>query len=625
MREGGSVPAHCSRLARRSARALPNWLACIAALACSGEDAPPAPDPSSQRSVSGGAVVGTQPAGREAHAWRGLPFARPPLGPLRWRAPRAPEAWSGTREALHSGSACVQFDPTRSGRRIGSEDCLYLNVFAPRLLKGSLPSGAARLPVMFWIHGGGNTIGEGGSYDGSVLAAENGVIVVTVNYRLGVFGWLSHPALRASAEGPDDASGNFGSLDLIAALEWVRENIAAFGGDPERVTVFGESAGGINAYSLLLSPRARGLFQRALSESGMPISMTRSQAEGFADAEDASARGMQGSSGEILLRLLERDGRAADRAAAKAALAAMSESEISSYLREKSPDDLLGVFQTALMGGMYFAPNLIRDGSVIPDAEPLELLKSGRYNAVPFLAGTNREESKLFLAFGSPHVKRLFGIPLWIRDYERFHLNAEYGALLWKADGADEPAAAMRARQGASVFTYRFDWDEQGRLLWLDLSRLLGASHAIEILFVFGIRDLGPFTGAFYRDPDSAALLSRQMRSYWAQFAATGAPSRGQTDELPAWSAWNPAAGAPKSMLFDSALGGGLRMDPSAITRAQVLEQVAADARLSGPEQRCEIYRGFVQWSSALSPEQYEQIEAGACKAFPLEQRTPMG
>jgi len=611
---------------RRAQRALRlQSLALLLALACGRAGDPPAPDPSSLRRVAGGLVVGFQTEGREVHVWKGLPFAKPPVGELRWRAPREPEPWTGVREALSAGSACVQFDPMRAGRLAGSEDCLYLNISAPRRAADSVPTGSARLPVMLWVHGGGNSVGEAGSYDGSALAAENDVIVVTVGYRLGVFGWLGHPALRAGAGTPDDASGNFGTLDLIRALEWVRENIAAFGGDPERVTVFGESAGGINAYSLLLSPRARGLFQRAISQSGMPVSMTRSQSENPVDAEPPAEPGMQGSSSEILLALLQRDGRAADRDAAKRVLAALDDAAVAAYLRGKTPEELLAVFESRLMGGMYFAPNILRDGHVIPDAEPLELLRSGRYNAVPFVAGTNREESKLFLAFGSPHVRRLFGIPLWIRDQQRLDLNAEYGALLWKADGADEPARAMRAAQGESVFTYRFDWDEQGRLLWLDLSRLLGAAHAIEILFVFGVRDLGPLTGIAYRDPESAALLSQQMRSYWAHFAASGAPGRGQRGELPEWRAFDLGEGAAKTMLFDSAAGGGLRMDPAAVTRAQVVAKVAADPRLRDPEQRCEIYRGFVQWSSALSPEQYERIESGACKAFPLEQRTPMG
>jgi para-nitrobenzyl esterase len=592
--------------------------------ACGGE-APPTPDPSSLRALRGGRVVGFRPEGRDVHVWRGLRYARPPLGELRWRAPRPAEPWSGTLEALSKPSPCVQFDPTREGELLGSEDCLALNVFAPRFEPQSVPMGAERLPVMVWIHGGGNTIGESGTYDGSALVEENRVVVVTLNYRLGVFGWLSHPALRAGAESADDASGNFGTLDAIAALEWVRDNIKSFGGDPERVTVFGESAGGINAYSLLLSPRARGLFQRAISQSGMPVAMTRAQAENYADGEDPAARGMQGSSREILVELLQRDGRAPTRDAAKTALASMSDAEIAADLRAKQPEELLAVFRAGLLGGMYFAPNVFRDGAVIPDLEPLDALRRGPANPVPFIAGTNREESKLFLAFGSDQVTRLFGLPLWIRDYERFRINAEYGAALWKADGADEPAAALAASAAAPVFTYRFDWDEEGRFLWLDLSKLLGASHAIEVLFVFGMRDLGFATRALYADPETAALLSRQMRSYWAQFAATGAPGRGQRGDLPEWGAWSAAPSAPKAMLFDSAAGGGLRMDAESLTRAEVVGRVARDSRLPDAERRCEIYRGFVQWSSALTPEQYAAIDGGACAAHPLEKRTPMG
>ena len=176
------------------------------------------------------------------------------------------------REALKLGSACPQLagilsdtPDAKAGTVVGNEDCLYLNVYAP--------SGAAnevakrKLPVMVWFHGGGNTVGHAGGYDGSELAARYGVVVVTTNYRLGPFGWFRQPALVEHAKG-DEASGNWGTLDLIRSLEWVRENAAAFGGDPKNVTIFGESAGGTDVYSLLVSTRAEGLFHRAISQSG---------------------------------------------------------------------------------------------------------------------------------------------------------------------------------------------------------------------------------------------------------------------------------------------------------------------------------------------------------------------
>ncbi|MGH0028389.1 MAG: carboxylesterase/lipase family protein [Myxococcota bacterium] len=586
----------------------------LAGLPACGGDAPPAADPASQRSVRSGAVVGFEDDG--AHVWRGIPFAAPARGDLRWAPPAPPQPWQGVREALDLGPACPQLD--QGGEPTGDEDCLVLNVFAPRFAPQEVPGAGSRLPVMVFIHGGGNSIGSAEVYDAARLARDNGVVVVTVHYRLGVFGWFSHRALRQDAPSPAHASGNWGTLDLVAALEWVRDDVAAFGGDPERVTVFGESAGGVNVYSLLMSPRARGLFQRAISQSGFATSFTRAQAE---NRTDDPQPGEAASSGEVLLSLLQRDGRAGDRDAAKALADGMSLSEIADYLRGKSAFELLGPFQEdgVGMGGMYVAPFVLRDGSVIPDRDPLALFRGGDYNRVPTVLGTNRDEHKLFLAFMSPHVRRVLGVPVGFHDQRRYDLLSEYGAKLWKASGADEPAAAMRARQGPSVWGYRFDWDELAEPLWIDLPRLIGAGHAMELFFVFG-GTRSDFARWVMDDLETAERLSAEMRSYWAALAARGDPGRGQRGELPRWTAWDPAQGAPKFMVFDSPSDGGLRMSDEALTRDAVLASVATDERIAGPEERCEIYRTFVQWSDALTPQEYAELPG--CRDYPLLART---
>jgi carboxylesterase type B len=232
---------------------------------------------------------------------------------------------------------------------------------------------------MVWIHGGGNSIGSAVVFDGARLAAEGDVIVVSIQYRLGVLGWLSHPALRLGAETADDASGNFGTLDAIRALGWVRENIAAFGGDPGNVTIFGESAGGIDVFALLLSPRAAGLFQRAISQSGMVVSTPREEAESFADAYPRAI-----GSNEFLLRHVLAEHRARDRVGAKGVLAAMAPEDIAAWLRQKSAAELLSVFAADVLGGMYFTPAIVRDGHVIPDRDPLEVLATLVVNAIKF-------------------------------------------------------------------------------------------------------------------------------------------------------------------------------------------------------------------------------------------------
>lgn len=583
---------------------------------CFGGD-PPEADPSSRRSTSLGEVIGFASGG--AHVWRGIPFARPPTGERRWAPPVPPDPWTAPREALEHATACPQLD--NGNAFVGDEDCLYLNVHAPRFEPGALPSGGERLPVMVFIHGGGNSIGSALFFDGARLAEENRVVVVAIQYRLGVLGWFSHKALQVNARSSEERSGNWATLDMIRALEWVRDEIGAFGGDPQRVTIFGESAGGIDVYSLLLSPLASGLFQRAISESGFPTTFSRAQAEHRVDDPQP---GDPASSAEVLISLLVREGRADGRERAIEIADGMGVEEVAAYLRGHSAQELLALFEGGaggVSGGIYVAPFVLRDGFVIPAEPPLELFARGAYNQVPIVLGTNRDEHKLFLAFLSPHVRRVFGVPIGFHDLRRYNLVSEYGAKLWKAAGADEPATAMRASQGPSVWGYRFDWDELASPLWIDLPRLIGAGHAVELLFVFG-GTRSDFAGWVIDDEGSAEQLSRQMRSYWAQLAANGDPGRGQAGDLPAWTAWDETAGAPKFMVFDSARDGGLRMSAASLNRAALLEQLAGDERLRSSEERCEVYATFVQWSDAITPAEYEQLEDGVCRAHPLAHRT---
>ncbi|MFO0688159.1 MAG: carboxylesterase family protein [Myxococcota bacterium] len=553
---------------------------------------------------------------------RGIPYAAPPVGPLRWRAPQPATGWEGVRTATRSGAHCVQLggDPVQ-----GSEDCLYLDVFAPAVAGDAVPRGDERWPVLFWIHGGGNSMGWGDQVPPSALVRDHDVVVVTINYRLGIFGWLSHPALRASATSPLDASGNFGTLDMIEALRWVRENVAAFGGDPGNVTIFGESAGGVNVYSLLISPAASGLFHAAISQSGMPATVTRAQAENATDA--ASQPGLPGSSSELLLSLLRQEGRAGSRAEAVQALSAMKAGEIEAFLRELSPEQLLQPF-VDVMGDevmpMYMAPAIVRDGVVIPTRPPLEVLAGlGGHERVPFIAGTNRDEHKLFFLMSSPHVERTFGLPTGLKNERLYDLEGEYGGAMWRAMGADEPVSAMAQRSGPPVFAYRFDWDEEPRVLGVDLAKLLGAAHALDLLFVFGQTDLGFANRFVFDDPESAERLSHAMRSYWANFAYTHDPDRGRNDDLPDWEPWSNEEGAPKYLILDSDRDGGIEVGTDRLDPALVLARVERDPRLASDDERCRIFRNFVQWSEALTPEGYATVASGACRTHPLETRTP--
>ncbi len=585
-------------------------------LACGGA---PSVAPESQRSIRQGSIVGSVSDDGRVHRWKGIPYAKAPVGPLRWRAPREPDPWERSFEALRSGSYCLQ---PGSGSLAGEEDCLFLDVYAPAVSRPELPQGDARWPVMFWIHGGGNAMGAGDQLDPSRLAAEHGVVVVTINYRLGVFGWFSHPALRASAENRDDASGNFATLDMIRALEWVRDDIAAFGGDPDNVTIFGESAGGMNVFSLLISPRAKGLFHAAIAQSGAPATLSMTEAEAYVDAPDP---GFGGSSAEVLAALLVQDGRAADREAAKPVAAAMSHPEIETFLRGHTAEAFLGPFLTAMEGQtlpIYIAPNILRDGHVIPEAPPHELFATpGAYNAVPFITGTNRDEHKLFFALTSPHVSRTFGIPTGFHDLRRYDLEGEYGGLTWRSLGVDEPIRLMRGSQGPSTWAYRFDWDEEPTILGFDLSKLLGAAHGLELIFTFGLTDMGLAGNLFFDDADSAEALSAKMRSYWTHFAHTHAPGRGRDGAQPEWKPWTPGDDTPKYVVFDTEAGGGVRMETDVLTQPALLAKVRQDPRLESDEERCTIYKNMVQWSDALPVERYATIDDGACAAWPLDKR----
>jgi len=586
-------------------------------LAC-GRDESPAPviDESSTRELALGKVVGFK-SEDDAHVWRGIPFAEPPIGKLRWRAPQPPKAWNGTLETLEFASPCIQFAGP-GGRREGlddsdtrgREDCLYLNVFAPPSLPDRVPTGDAQLPVMLWIHGGGNTIGDALLYDASLLATRQAVVVVTIHYRLGVLGWFSHNALASDDSTSDDRSGNFGTLDVIAALQWVHEHISGFGGDPNRVTVFGESAGGTDTFAMLASPRAAGLFHRAIVQSGSGNTIEMSAAQ---NPRDATPAGHDRSSSEVLWALLVADATARDRDAARAHAASMSTDEIARYLRSKSPTDLLSIYSGAL-GGMYSTPQLFRDGHVLPGVDVREAFANGEYNAVPAIFGTNRDEIKLFQAFGSKYVARMSVMPLWFKNERMYDLGAEYSTKMWKVRGVDEAARAITAAGLAPAFAYRFDWDEEGRLMWFDLSRLLGAAHAFEIPFVFGGLSFGPVTDNIFPESSlpGARVLSDQMMSYWGQFAHTGDPARGRSGNQPEWKSWGTGAG--QFLVLDTEADGGVRLSNATLTRARVLAQISNDDRFESMAERCEIYGDFVRFGRQLTQDQYDTIEGGRCR-----------
>jgi para-nitrobenzyl esterase len=471
---------------------------------------------------------------------------------------------------------------------------------------------------MMWIHGGGNTIGLSDFFDGGRLAQDQNLVVVTINYRLGPLAWLRHAALREGAT-PAEQSGNFATLDLIRALEWLRANVAGFGGDPGNITIFGESAGGHNVFTLLLSPLANGLFQRAIAQSGGTSLTTTAEAENFAD--DAEP-GQSGSSNEVLLRLLVADGKASDPATARQALAAMSAAEIAGFLRSRTPEQLIAGYEREFAQGMFEMPQIFADGVVLPAGEPLELLaRPDGWNRVPVMAGTNLDEHKVFMIMSPLYVRRWLGVVPRVREPDFFQAMAEKRSALWKATGADGPAAAIWKTQ-PNVFVYRFDWDEEPTLLGADIAKYLGAAHGFEIPFVFGHWDLGGTGNVIYDQANQAGreALSGEMMSYWASFARSGDPGRGARGELPAWTAWDGRPQGHKFMILDTEAGGGLRMGSDPVTVESVLASVEADPRLANQRDRCRVYHELAAWGGGFGPKDYPTAGRQGCAEYPYDQ-----
>ncbi len=461
--------------------------------------------------TSYGTLHGTEENG--VCVFRGVPFAKPPVGALRFRPPQHAEGWSGVRDATRFGPGSIQ-----SNRPMApvlgiilpeqSEDCLYLNVWTPGV-------DDHRRPVLVWIHGGAWVIGAGSeiTYDGSSLARRGDVVVVTLNYRLGIFGFLRSDALGTS--------GNEAMLDQVAALEWVRDEIAAFGGDPNDVTVMGESAGSVNVSCLLTMPAAKGLFHKAVMESGSPSLLKTPQA-----ADDVT--------GLILKEL--------DLAPVEAA-----------GLRDLPAEQLMDAQNEATRrsASVNFAP--VADDDLIP-VRPFDAIAEGSARGIPALIGTNREEMKLY-RFLDPAIETLDEAGLWRRAEAVFpgadssgRSNGERAvavyrdaraargeettpAEIWFAIATDQVfrAGAMRLAElqsaNAPTYVYRFDWKATVP------GGPQGAVHALELPFVFGTLEsskIGDYAG---RGADAQAL-SERMQDAWLAFVRTGSPC---SKSLPEW------------------------------------------------------------------------------------------
>ena len=577
------------------------------------------------RSTTSGTIVGTSTS-NGAHEWLGIPYAAPPVGDLRWKAPTPATGWPDTWLALEAGPVCTQIADLLSdapeglyGTSIGSEDCLYMNIWAPPFSPGSVPTGGDRLPVMVWIHGGGNSIGDGGSYDGQFLAQMYNVILVSFNYRLGPFGWLTHPAL-ATGNALDD-SGNYGTLDAVHVLDWVQDNIENFGGDPGNVTVFGESAGSRDTLAMMISPQATGKFHRAVAESG-GISTTE-VAEGWNYIE---AGGHSRSSREVINSLLIADGTAVDRDAAMVVQNAMTPAEVAAYLRGKGNYEIMNMYDGGY-GGMISWPHMFKDGTVFPTADPLTLFQDiATYNEVPLIIGSNRDESKLFMVLDPTFVYFVAGLPAGAKDQAFYALSSQYTTDAMKATSVDMIASTLSQTVGQpGVWAYRFDWDEEPIILGVDMGFLLGAGHGLEIAFVF-LR-FQPVPGArLCSDGVHTGEPCRKARAGGQHVFLLGGirlhrrPRAGRSGTEVAWTAWDSSAPEnDKFIVFDTSADAGIRMSSDEITLPGLYADLLAETGFTTQEQHCGMYVRLFGGTALWDDTDYLNLGAEGCSAYPVD------
>jgi para-nitrobenzyl esterase len=475
-------------------------LAAVAALTASATANGALAQPALTAKIDTGVLVGI--AHENANVFRNIPFAAPPVGRLRWAPPQPARPWTGERQAVLPGVSCPQpmnaNDTPNSGGANGptSEDCLQLNVFAPKA--------ASKAPVMVWIHGGGHRTGAGWVYDGQNFARD-GVVVVSINYRLGALGYFAHPALTKAAR-PGEAVGNYGLMDQIAALKWVQRNIAAFGGDPKNVTVFGESAGGMSTLALLATPAADGLYQKAIVESGLgwvqPRPLAKKEAEGVAMLEKA---GLAGAT-------------AAD-------------------LRAIPVEKLVPIDSD-------YQP--FTDGRLMTETAS-QALARGKFPDVPLIIGSNSGEDSLMGPgpVGEPQlsmVKALMAGP-YKADADQGEQVVARAVFTDRVMGGPARWVTAKASPGKPAWLYYFSY--VGSRFRPAITR---AAHAAEIQYVFEY--WGRRTPMSLVSDEDKAMASL-MHACWVAFAKTSAPKCGPD----AWPAYDPA----KDQLMEFGARSGVR------------------------------------------------------------------
>ena len=442
----------------------------------------------------------------DLYVFKGIPYAEPPIGALRWRAPRDVDYLDAIIDATEFKNECVQPKDNSSifNRNLstGDEDCLYLNIYVP---KNQNSLNKNKFPVMYWIHGGSNIWGAGSDYDFSNLATSQQVIVITINYRLGLFGWFASPFFAETAEGLDK-SYNFGHLDIIRGLEWVNQNISSFGGDKNNVTIFGESAGGSNTLTMIASPLAEGLFHKAISQSGYVSSYSVEYAESISEL---SSKNIFAENIKYLT----------------------DSNEIVDYLQGLTQTEVYEKYIATAEKYVYpITPITIRDGIVIPNEGVYKALEKTDPSLV-VVAGTNKDEMNYWFVNSEYFYDTSFEIR---RTLKRSEANLrswnKYRSAIWRYKGAEEPLRRM-SKSNDNLYSYRLDWDEEDDGIFGDYSLFVGAAHGIDIPFIANSFDMEqiPWYIKNILFPESTAegrdALSALMMRYWGNIAKYGDPN----------------------------------------------------------------------------------------------------
>jgi len=538
---------------------------------------------------------------KNVYVFDDIPYAKPPVGDLRWKAPR--EIQSSEVITPKDNNFCIQRPSNLGGAQgeasfVGTEDCLYLDVFIPRKTFDQ------KLPVMFWIHGGGNTSGLKDIYDFSKMVQKHNVILVRANYRLGPFGWFTHPAIQSAQEGNDKTS-NFGTFDLIMALKWVNKNISSFGGDKDNITIFGESAGGHNVLSLLVSQKANGLFHKAISMSGYTTSISLDSA--YKPERNSSTSNY--SSSKVVDRLLKHHdidsypGFTKNQKIRKMLLSLSSEEFFNIYLERQSYEEL---------------PLLTADGIAIPEIGLKNALSKSKFvNNVPTIAGSNRDEVKLWLATARYFVDldysligSILGVPrVKLSNEDSFEAFNYYRSSAWKIRGVDDPLRSLEQAGNKNLYAYRYDWDDHRRLVVADFKKLIGAAHATEIPLLAGNADLVggyPLSDLIYPPSFSKRYTSKNMMQFWTNFAKNGTPGTSSNSVL--WRPYTSKNGHSNFLVIDRKKY--LKMQSEKLSFKYLTDQLSKDERVNDLEKCVILLQMFTFVGDDLYDENIENYES---------------